>query len=95
MAERKITAGEDFGSSLKGFGDADLERGYADARPRGNYEGSLDPTVVYDVGEDGQLIREEGGTLHPGQIEPDGFFEHPPYHGFVRRPVRRNDVERN
>lgn len=75
--------------------DGDLGRGYYDAGPRGNYEGSLDPTVTHWLTEDG-IERREGGTLHPGQIEPDGYY---PTHGdldqygFVRRPRGRTDVE--
>ena len=93
MAYRKITEGEDFGSSLKEFSDRDLERGYADATPKGNYEGALDPSVVYEF-EDGDFVRVEGGTLQPGNIEPDGINKHS-NGGFLRRPFNRTDVERS
>ena len=90
--------GTDLGSSVSGFSEADLARGFCDAGPRGNYEGSLDPTVTYDYDEHGDMIRLEGGTKHPGMLEPDMFKEtHGALkeYGLVRRPERRSDVERN
>ena len=83
-----------FGTSLKDTKDGDLERGYSDAGPEGNYEGSLDPTVTYDF-DDGKMERLEGGTLHPGHIEPDMYRARHGNYGFVRRPNDRSDVERN
>ncbi len=86
-----------FGSSLDDLAKGDLERGYFDAGPRGNYEGSLDPTVTYDYSDDG-MERVEGGTLHAGMIEPDMFkatHGSKSEYGFVRRPERGSDVERN
>jgi len=44
------------------------------------------------------MERVEGGTLHAGMIEPDGFRrKHGDIgeFGFVRRPLHKTDVERN
>lgn len=89
--------GTDLGGSEGEASPADLDRGYFDAGPKGNYEGTLDPTKYIDTdGKEFKIV--EGGTLHAGQIEPDMYL---PEHGdegqfgFVRRPVRDTDVERN
>lgn len=90
----------EFGGSLDDESDTDLERGYSDAMPASTYEGSLDPTVTYDYGDfDEPPVRVEGGTRHAGFLEPD---DAPRRHhgdmgqfGFVRRPERKSDVERN
>ena len=91
--------GTEFGSSLKDLKDGDLGRGYFNAEPEGNYEGSLDPSIVYDCSGPGlECERLEGGTLHDGFIEPDmnrarhGDLDE---YGFLRRPENKSDVERN
>ena len=85
------------GSSLKDLDEGDLGRGYYDAAPEGNYEGSLDGDTYFEMKDD-KLIERHMGTKHAGHIEPDGYRgshgEHAEY-GFVRRPTRGGDVERN
>lgn len=83
-----------FGSSLDKLEGGDLERGYFDAGPKGNYESSLE-----HPDNDGALFPvSRGGTRHAGHIEPDGYYK---MHGtldqwgFVRRPNYKTDVERN
>ncbi len=86
-----------FGSSLKSLEDGDLHRGYFDAGPEGNYEGSLDPDTFYTFKDD-KMIEHHAGTKHAGMIEADGYREthgELDEYGFVRRPTRGGDVERN
>ena len=95
MSAKNTMRGTEPGGSACGMSQADLERGYCDATPRGNFEGSLDPSVVYvaDGDEPFGYERLEAGTLHPGQIEPDGVNVHE-NGGFLRRPEGRSDIER-
>lgn len=99
MSEIKNTLGKDrrFGKGYDDVGAADLERGYFDAAPEGNYEGSLAPAqTVYDF-ETGEVTEKHVGTMHPGKLEPDGFVRthgDQDQYGFVRRPMYRSDVER-
>lgn len=100
MAEEKniqtTLGGTPIGGGRDDMESGDYSRGYYDAAPVGNYEGSLSPDVSYDF-RDGKMIERKLGTLHPGMIEADGFVR---THGdmdewgFVRRPTRRSDVER-
>ena len=76
----------------------DMERGFTDAAPSGDYEGELGDDYRYVQDKDGNFVQEKVGTLHAGQIEPDGWQkEHAPQdmYGFVRRPTHKTDVERN
>ncbi len=82
---------------LKDMEAGDFDRGYFDAAPEGNYEGSLSSDCYYDLTEDG-VERRCAGTKHPGMIEADGFRRthgEDDEYGFVRRPMHRHDVERN
>ncbi len=82
--------GTKFGTSLKDLDEGDFSRGYYDAAPEGNYEGSLEADGF------------EQGTLHAGFIEADGYRKSHGWddeYGFVRRPHYGEgdggDVERN
>ncbi len=86
-----------FGTSLKDLDEGDLSRGYYGAAPEDNYEGSLDGDT-YLTFKDGKMTEHHAGTLHAGMIEADGYRS--PHgaddeYGFVRRPTRGGDVERN
>lgn len=102
MAENRDTRNTlgdaDLGYLEGDVASGDLGRGFYDAAPRGNYEGSLEPPVpVYDF-ETGRVEERHEGTLHAGQIEPDGFVRNHgdmDQYGFVRRPYWKTDVERN
>lgn len=103
MAERreiKATLGDASLGHLDDMADGDYSRGYFDAGPEGNYEGSLSADCYYEFPEDGPMVKHCAGTKHQGMIEPDGYRashpgDLPGEYGFVRRPVRRSDVERN
>ncbi len=89
--------GAKFGTSLKDLEEGDFSRGYYDAAPEGNYEGSLDGDTLLSF-ENGKITEHHMGTRHAGMIEPDGYRS--PHgeddeYGFVRRPTRGGDVERN
>lgn len=103
MSERDDIArtldGTAFGSSLKDLEDGDLTRGFSDAMPEGNYEGSLDPEIHHVWPDDGGPPKTyHCGTRHAGHIEPDcnrdthGDLNE---YGFLRRPLHGSDVERN
>ncbi len=88
---RNTVGNTQFGSSLKDLEDGDLARGYFNAAPKGNYEASL-------MDRDEDMWGDYGGTLHPGQLEADGYREKhgtDDEYGFVRRPRHRTDIERS
>ena len=81
-----------------GVTKAELDRGTVEATPSGDYEGELGDDRMWEQNADGEFVERKVGTLHQGQIEADGWQKnHAPQdeYGFVRRPTRRYDVERN
>lgn len=82
----------------KSRGDAsqdDLDRGYYNGAPEGNYEGGL-----RDNAEDGLNLPgyPRQGTRHAGYIQPDGFnatHGNEGEYGFLRRPSYKSDIEPN
>ena len=89
----------DFGTSLTpDVKDGDLSDGFFNAAPDDNYEGSLDSDKYWELDGDGNMNEFSAGTKHAGHIEADGFratHGDNDEHGFVRRPLRKYDVERH
>ena len=86
----------DYAKASGDMGDGDWDRGYYDAAPEGNYEGSLGNDMSYSFAN-GEYTEAKKGSLDPGMIERNGFERthgNQDEHGFVRRPLGRGDVER-
>lgn len=85
----------------KSRGDAsqdDLERGYYDGAPKGDYEAGLE-TRTDGLNMGMYSFETKRATRHAGFIEADSTFK--PKHGeddeygFVRRPTHKSDLEPN
>ena len=90
----RITSGVDLGNCKAKPGD--FSRGWIDDVPTDSYEGGLDePRLEYDVVEE-EFVERHRGTEWPGYLSAEDYKrEQGPDAGFVRRPLRRGDVERS